>query len=59
MQTGTLNNVFLTEPGSRATITIASGTTFATSGAYDLTLTTTEATNVTLPASGTWRLLRI
>lgn len=36
-----------------ATLTLATGSTLATSGAYSITLTASSATNVTLPTSGT------
>jgi hypothetical protein len=52
----TYNNVTVTAPATNATITIADTTTFATSGAFNLTLTTTALTNVTLP-SGTKTLV--
>lgn len=48
-----VNNVVLTNPGSSATITLANGSTLATSGTNSITLTSTGATNVTLPTSGT------
>lgn len=48
-----VNNVAFTSPASLATLTLASGSTFATSGAFSTTLTSTAATNVTLPTSGT------
>ncbi|MFA7315711.1 MAG: tail fiber domain-containing protein [Candidatus Paceibacterota bacterium] len=43
----------LTVTSSNGTLTVANGSTLATSGANSLTLTTTGATNVTLPTSGT------
>jgi collagen type VII alpha len=43
-------NTFTTGTG---TLTLAAGSTLATSGANSITLTTTGATNVTLPTSGT------
>jgi len=39
--------------GSAGTLTIPTGSTFATAGAFSTTLTSTAATNVTLPTSGT------
>lgn len=48
-----VNKVALTAPATSATLTLADGSTLATSGANSLTLTTTGATNVTLPTSGT------
>ena len=50
---GTYNKVAVTTPATGATLTLADGSTLATSGAYSTTLTTTGATNVTLPTSGT------
>jgi hypothetical protein len=50
---GGFNKVTVTAPATAATLTIADGSTLATSGANSLTLTTTGATNVTLPTSGT------
>ena len=43
----------LTVSSSNGTLTIANGSTLATSGAYALTFTATAATNVTLPTTGT------
>jgi hypothetical protein len=48
-----VNKVAITAPASAATLTLADGSTLATSGANSLTLTTSAATNVTLPTSGT------
>ena len=48
-----INKVTITAPATGSTLTLADGSTLATSGAYSLTLTTTAATNVTLPTSGT------
>lgn len=48
-----INKLTLTAPATGATLTLADGSTLATSGAYSLTLTTTAATNVTLPTTGT------
>jgi hypothetical protein len=50
--TGAINKVTITAPATAATLTLADGSTLATSGANSLTLTTTGATNVTLPTSG-------
>jgi hypothetical protein len=47
-----INKVALTAPATSATLTLADGSTLATSGAYSVTLTATGATNVTLPTSG-------
>jgi len=49
----TVNKVSFTAPASGATLTLADGSTLATSGANSLTFTTTGATNLTLPTSGT------
>jgi len=48
-----INKVAFTAPATSATLTLADGSTLATSGANSLTLTTTAATNVTLPTAGT------
>ena len=48
-----INKVTITAPATGSTLTLADGSTLATSGAFSLTLTTTAATNVTLPPSGT------
>ncbi len=48
-----INKVALTAPATSATLTLANGSTLATSGAYNITLTATGATNVTLPTTGT------
>lgn len=48
-----VNKVAITAPATSATLTLADGSTLATSGAFSCTLTTTAATNVTLPTSGT------
>ena len=45
-----VNKVTLTSPATSATLTIADGSTLATSGAFSQTHTTTAATNVTYPA---------
>lgn len=49
----TVNNVTITSPVATATLTLASGSTFATSGSYAATLTFTAATSLTFPTSGT------
>jgi hypothetical protein len=49
----TINKVTITAPATSATLTLAQGSTLATSGANSLTLTTTAASNVTLPTAGT------
>jgi hypothetical protein len=43
----------LTINATTGTLTIANGSTLATSGAFPITLTATAASNVTVPASGT------
>ena len=48
-----LNKVTVTAPATAATLTLADGSTLATSGAFSVTLTGTATTNVTLPTSGT------
>jgi hypothetical protein len=48
-----LNKVTVTAPATAATLTLADGSTLATSGNYSITLTGTATTNVTLPTSGT------
>jgi len=48
-----VNKVAITAPATGATLTLADGSTLATSGANSLTFTTTGATNLTLPTSGT------
>jgi hypothetical protein len=48
-----LNKVTVTAPATAATLTLADGSTLATSGAFSITLTGTATTNVTLPTSGT------
>jgi len=48
-----INKVTITAPATSATLTVADGSTLATSGAYSLTLTSSAATNVTLPTTGT------
>lgn len=48
-----INKYAFTAPATGATITLADGSTLATSGAYSVTLTATAATNITLPISGT------
>ncbi|MBA4276889.1 hypothetical protein [Flavobacterium sp.] len=48
-----INKVTITAPTTSATLTLANGSTLATSGAFSQTLTATGATNVTLPTTGT------
>ena len=45
-----VNKVAVTAPATSATLTLADGSTLATSGAFSQTHTTTAATNVTYPA---------
>jgi hypothetical protein len=47
-----VNKVAITAPTTSATLTIADGATFATSGAFTTTITSTANTAVTLPTSG-------
>ena len=49
----TVNKVTFTAPATGSTLTLADGSTLATSGAFSTTLTATAATNVTLPTTGT------
>ncbi len=48
-----VNKVAISPPTTSATLTLADGSTLATSGANSITLTSTAATNVTLPTTGT------
>jgi hypothetical protein len=48
-----INKVAITAPATSATLTIADGSTLATSGAFSTTLTATGATTLTLPTTGT------
>ena len=48
-----INKVTFTGPATGSTLTLVEGSTLATSGAFSLTLTTTAASNVTLPTAGT------
>jgi hypothetical protein len=48
-----INKVAFTAPATSATLTLANGSTLATSGAHSVTLTSTGATTVTLPTTGT------
>ena len=51
-----INKVSITAPATGATLTLADGSTLATSGANALTLTSTGTTNATFP-TGTYTLL--
>ena len=48
-----VNKVAITAPATSATLTLADGSTLATSGAYSTTFTATATTAVTLPTTGT------
>jgi hypothetical protein len=48
-----INKVAFTAPATSATLTLANGSTLATSGAHSVTLTSTGATTITLPTTGT------
>lgn len=48
-----INKVTITQPATGSTLTLADGSTFATSGANSITLTSIGPTNITLPTSGT------
>jgi hypothetical protein len=48
-----VNKVTVTAPATGATLTLAEGSTLATSGAFTTTITATANTAVTLPTSGT------
>ena len=48
-----VNKVAITAPATGSTLTLADGSTLATSGAFSTTLTATAATNITLPTTGT------
>lgn len=49
----TLNKITFTAPSSTATLTLITGSSLITAGAFAVTLTSTGTTNVTLPTSGT------
>jgi hypothetical protein len=48
-----INKVTITAPTTAATLTLADGSSFITSGGHSITLTSAGATSVTLPSSGT------
>lgn len=48
-----VNKVQFTTPASSATLALADGSSLGTSGAFSITLTSTAATNITLPTTGT------
>ena len=47
-----INKVTITAPSTSATLTLANGSTLATSGAYSQTFTATGTTSVTMPTGG-------
>jgi hypothetical protein len=49
----TVNKITLTQPATNAVLSLANGSTLATSGANSITLVSTGPTSVTLPTSGT------
>ncbi len=49
----TYNKLTLTAPATNATLTLSNGSSLITSGGHSLTFTTTNATNVTVPTTGT------
>lgn len=49
----TVNKVTITAPTTSATLTLVTGSSLITAGAYAITLTSTATTGVTLPTSGT------
>lgn len=48
-----INKLTITAPATSATLTLANGSTLATSGAFSTTITATANTSVTLPTTGT------
>jgi hypothetical protein len=48
-----INKVTITAPATSATLTLVTGSSLITSGAYAITLTSTATTGVTLPTTGT------
>jgi len=48
-----INKLAVTAPATSATLAVADGASLVTAGAFSLTLTSTAATNVTLPTTGT------
>ena len=48
-----VNKLTITAPATSATLTLADGSTLATSGAFSTTITATANTTVTLPTTGT------
>ncbi len=49
----TFNKVTITAPATAATLTLITGSSLITAGAFAVTLTSTATTNVTLPTTGT------
>lgn len=50
---GSVNKITMTAPATGATLTLADGSTFATSGAHSATFTFSGTTTLTFPTSGT------
>jgi len=50
---GSVNKITMTAPATGATLTLADGSTFATSGAHSATFTFSGSTSLTFPTSGT------
>jgi hypothetical protein len=50
---GSVNKITMTAPATGATLTLADGSTFVTSGAYSSTFTFSGTTTLTFPTSGT------
>lgn len=50
---GSVNKVTITAPATSATLTLADGSSFITSGAHDATFTFSGSTSLTFPTSGT------
>ena len=50
---GSVNKITMTAPATGATLTLADGSTFATSGAHSATFTFLGTTTLTFPTSGT------
>ena len=48
-----INKVAISSPATTATLSLADGSTLSTSGAYSTTFVSTNATNITLPTTGT------
>ncbi len=52
-QATTINDLTITDPGTSATLSLADGSAFITAGGFSTTLTTTGATTLILPTTGT------